>query len=206
MKRNLLPVLSLLLAIAAASVVVAQSGNRDHPTPINSSELRGVLNSDGGEFFYSFTAGPGDLTITVEVKSSGGTLAMPFELLGANASDSILCCEFAQAGTTGETGRVVKTVKIRSRRTVILHLTEKQYGAGTLLVRFSGAVAFAGREGRPLGRLRGVASDRRVVRGARARAARPGPGHRDRGGRAARAIRDHAHQAARRGHPRRREQ
>ena len=44
------------------------------------------------------------------------------------------------------------------------------------------AVAVAGREGRPLGRLRGVASDRRVVRGARARAARPGPGHRDRGG------------------------
>jgi hypothetical protein len=145
MKRNLLPVLSLLLAIAAASVAVAQSGNRDHPTPIDSNELKGVLNSDGGEFFYSFTAGPGDLTITVEVTSSGGTLAMPFELLGANAADSILCCEFAQAGTTGETGRVVKTVKIRSRRTVILHLTENQYGAGTFLVRFSGAVTFAGR-------------------------------------------------------------
>jgi hypothetical protein len=145
MKRSLLPALSLLLAIAAASVAVAQSGNRNHPTPIDSSELRGALNSDGGEFFYSFTAGPGDLTITVEVKSSGGTLAMPFELLAANGADSILCCEFAQAGETGETGRVVKTVKIRSRRTVILHLTENQYGAGTFLVRFSGAVAFAGR-------------------------------------------------------------
>ena len=145
MKRNLLPVLSLLLAIAAASVAVAQSGDRDHPTPINSNELRGMLNSDGGEFFYSFTAGPGALTITVEVKSSEGTLAMPFELLAANAADSILCCEFAQAGTTGETGRVVKTVNIKSRRTVILHLTENQYGAGTFLVRFSGAVMFAGR-------------------------------------------------------------
>ena len=144
MKRNLIPVLSLLLAIAAASVAVAQSGNRDHPTPLKSSELRGVLNSDGGEFFYSFTAGPGDLTITVEVKSSGGTLAMPFELLAANAADSILCCEFAQAGETGETGRVVKTVKIRSRHTVILHLTENQYGEGTFLVRFSGAVTFPG--------------------------------------------------------------
>ena len=53
-----------------------------------------------------------------------------------------------------------------------------------------GAVAVAGREGRPVGRLRGVASDRRVVRGARARAARAGAGHRDRGGRAARAVRD----------------
>ena len=68
-----------------------------------------------------------------------------------------------------------------------------------------GAVAVAGREGRPVGRLRGVASDRRVVRRPRARAARAGAGHRDRGGRAARAVRDHAHEAARRGHPRRRE-
>jgi hypothetical protein len=146
MKRNLLPILSLLLVIAATSAAVAQSGDRDHPTPINSNELRGVLNSDGGEFFYSFTAGPGAVTITVEVKSSEGTLAMPFELLAANAADSILCCEFAQAGTTGETGRVVKTINIRSRRTVILHLTENQYGAGTFLVRLSGAVAFANRE------------------------------------------------------------
>lgn len=145
MKRNLLPVLSLLLAIAAASVAVAQSGDRDHPTPINSSELRGVLNSDGGEFFYSFTAGPGDLTITVEVKSSEGTLAMPFELLSANAADTILCCEYAQADAPGQTGRVVKTVNIKSRRTVILHLTENKYGAGTFVVRFSGAVAFTGR-------------------------------------------------------------
>jgi hypothetical protein len=145
MKKNLLAVLSLLLLIAATSVVVAQSRDRDRPTPINNNELRGVLNGRGGESFYSFTAGPGDLTITVEVKSTDGTLAMPFELLEANAADSILCCEFAQAGTTGETGRVVKTVRIKSRRTVVLHLTEYEYGAGTFLVRLSGAVAFADR-------------------------------------------------------------
>jgi hypothetical protein len=145
MKRTLLAVLSLSLVIVAAGVAVAQSRDRDHPTPINNSELRGSLNGRGGESFYSFTAGPGEVTITVEVRSIDGTLAMPFELLEANASNSILCCEFAQASAPGETGRVVKTVRIRSRRTVILHLTEYEYGAGTFLVRFSGAVAFAGR-------------------------------------------------------------
>ena len=146
MKKSLWLIPSLLLVIAAASVAVAQSRDRDHPTPINNNELRGSLNGRGGESFYSFTAGPGAVTITVEVKSNGGTLAMPFELLAANAADSILCCEFAQAGTTGETGRVVKTINIKSRRTVILHLTENQYGEGTFLVRLSGAVAFANRE------------------------------------------------------------
>ena len=145
MKISLWTVLSLLLLMAATTIVVAQSGDRDRPTPINNNELRGSLYGRGGESFYSFTAGPGDLTMTVEVKSTDGTLAMPFELLEANAADSILCCEFAQAATTGETGRVVKTVKIKTRRTVILHLTEYEYGAGTFLVRLSGAVAFTGR-------------------------------------------------------------
>lgn len=151
MKKSLLLVPSLLLVIAAASVAMAQSRDRDHPTPINNNELRGSLKGRGGESFYSFTAGPGDLTITVEVKSTDGTLAMPFELLEANAADSILCCEGAQAGTTGETGRTVKTVRIRSRRTVILHLTEYEYGAGTFFVRLSGAVAFGGESDSPQG-------------------------------------------------------
>jgi hypothetical protein len=142
MKKVLLFVFSLLLMIAATSAASAQYGDRDRPIPLNSNELRGTLTAAGGERFYSFTAGPGELTITVEVKSTGGTLAMPFELLSANAADNLLCCEFAQADD-GLTGRAVKSVRIRSRRTVILHLTENQYGAGTFLVRLSGAVAFA---------------------------------------------------------------
>jgi hypothetical protein len=36
------------------------------------------------------------------VKSTDGTLAMPFELLNANGADALLCCEFAQAGAPGE--------------------------------------------------------------------------------------------------------
>lgn len=153
MKKVFLTILSLLLVIAATSVAVAQSSDRDHPTPLNSDELRGVLRGEGGESFYSFTAGPGELTITVEVKSREGTLAMPFELLDTNAADVLLCCEFAQADTDGNTGRTVKSVTIKGRRTVILHLTENKYGAGTFFVRLSGAVAFGARSGSAQGRV-----------------------------------------------------
>lgn len=153
MKKSFLPVISLLLMIIATSAAVAQSGDRDHPTPLNSDELRGVLTGNGGESFYSFTAGPGELTITVEVKSREGTLAMPFELLDTNAADSLLCCEFAQADGDGLTGRAVKSVTIKGRRTVILHLTENKYGAGTFFVRLSGAVAFAAKSGSAQGRI-----------------------------------------------------
>jgi hypothetical protein len=148
MKKSFLPVISLLILITATSTAVAQSRERDHPTRLDSDELRGVLHGNGGESFYSFTAGPGELTITVEVKSREGTLAMPFELLSANAADVLLCCEYAQADATGLTGRTVKSVRIKSRQTVILHLTENENNvSGTFFVRLSGAVAFAGTSG-----------------------------------------------------------
>ena len=143
MKKSLLLVLGLIMVFVASSSAAAQSANRDRPTPLVSSELSGELRGNGGESFYSFTAGPGELTVTVDVKSSDGTLAMPFELLSANGADVLLCCEYAQADATGGTGRAVKSVRLRQRQTVILHLTENKYGAGTFRVRLSGPVAFA---------------------------------------------------------------
>ncbi|MDT5269616.1 MAG: hypothetical protein QOH49_1802 [Acidobacteriota bacterium] len=144
MKQSILLGVGLVLLMAATGSANAQSTDRDHPTPLSSNELTGRLDGNGGETFYSFVAGPGELTITVDVKSTDGTFAMPFELLNANGADSLLCCEFAQAGAPGETGRSVKSIRIKSRQTVILHLTEYKYGAGTYRVRFDGPTSFGG--------------------------------------------------------------
>lgn len=144
MKRSLLLGVGLLLFMAATGSANAQSTNRDHPTPLTSNELSGELNGDGGETFYSFVAGPGELTITVDVQSTDGTLAMPFELLNANGADALICCEFAQADAPGQTGRAVKSVRLRSRQTIILHLTENKYGAGNYRVTLSGPASFGG--------------------------------------------------------------
>jgi hypothetical protein len=144
MKQSLLLGVGLVLLMAATASVNAQSTDRNHPTPLTSNELSGELHGNGGETFYSFVAGPGELTIAVEVNSTDGTFAMPFELLNANGADSLLCCEFAQADAPGQTGRAVKSVRLRSRQTVILHLTEYQYGAGTYQVRLSGPTSFGG--------------------------------------------------------------
>jgi hypothetical protein len=144
MKQSILLGMGLVLLMAATGSVAAQSTDRDHPTPLSSNELTGRLYGNGGENFYSFVAGPGELTITVDVKSTDGTLAMPFELLNANGADALLCCEFAQAAEPGQTGRTVKSIRLRSRQTVILHLTENEYGAGTYRVRFDGPTSFGG--------------------------------------------------------------
>ena len=141
MKKSLLVAASLLVLVAATGSVFAQSTNRDHPTPFTSNEIKGELNGEEIEYFYSFTAGPGELTITVDVKSSDGTTGTAFELLDSDANKVLICCEGAQADSTGTTGRDIKSIKFGKRQTVILHLTPFKYGTGTYRVRVSGAVA-----------------------------------------------------------------
>jgi hypothetical protein len=132
----------LFFAVALSGSLSAQSKDRDHPIPVKSNEINGELDASGDEYFYSFFAGPGELTITVDVKSSGGTAGINFELLDKNAATAIICCEFAQADSTDQSGRDVKSVKVRSRQRVILHLTQFKYGTGTYRVRLGGAVAY----------------------------------------------------------------
>jgi hypothetical protein len=143
MKKRLLLAISLLALIAATGSAFAQSTDRDHPTPFTSDEIKGELNGEEIEYFYSFTAGPGEVTITVDVKSSGGTTGTAFELLDSDANKVLICCEGAQADSTGTTGRDVQSIKLGKRQTVILHLTPFKYGTGMYLVRISGAAALA---------------------------------------------------------------
>ena len=141
MKRSFLLVVSLLLLMAATTSTSAQSTDRDHPTQLTSNEIRGGLNKNGEEHFYSFIAGPGELTITVDVKANPDEQAvLNFELLEKDVATSILCCEFAQ-GDGGGTGRDVKSVKIGRRRMVILHTTNGPIGGGTFRIRLGGPAA-----------------------------------------------------------------
>lgn len=130
----------LFLLLGVSSVAVAQSRDRDHPTPLRSNDIYGDLDSSGEESFYSFTAGPGELTITVDVQSTDGTAVLEFELLDKNAAKAIICCEFAQADSAGQSGRNVKSTKFGKQQTVVLHLTQGKGGRGTYRVRLSGAV------------------------------------------------------------------
>ena len=130
----------LFIAVALSGSAAAQSKDRDHPTPVTTNEINGELDASGDEYFYSFSAGPGELTIMVDVKSSTGQALLNFELLDRNAANAILCCEFAQANEDGQSAREVKSVKLGKRQTVVLHVTIGKAGRGTYRVRFSGAV------------------------------------------------------------------
>jgi len=133
----------LLLTISAIAVNAAASSDRDLPTPLTSNNLKGELDAaapqlDGGgtESFYSFLAGPGDLTITVDVKSTDGTAVINFELLDHNAAKS-LASSYAQANSTGQTGREIRTVKLDTHQMIVL-LLKQTSGKGTYTVELTG--------------------------------------------------------------------
>lgn len=134
-----------MLVVAAGAA--AQSRDRDHPKPMRSNELKGDLDGSGDESFHSFVAGPGEVKITVDVESSDGTASLEFELLDKDAAKQIICCEFAQADSTGQSGRTIKTAKFARSQTVVLHLTKTKTGRGVYRVKVEGAVSFRAAEG-----------------------------------------------------------
>jgi len=148
MKRsNSLLLIMLAVVLAAASTSFAQSTDRDHPTPLQSNEVTGNIFQRNAEHFYSFTAGPGELTITVDVKASppDKLAGFNFELLDRNAATVIGEAAGFVQGSNGGTDRVIRSVNLTRRQTIILHTTNGSGdNSGTFRVRLSGSAVSGG--------------------------------------------------------------
>ncbi len=68
----------------------AQSGDPDNPTPLSSSQLKGNLGGANKELYYSFTAGPGKVTATVDIKASEGVASMTLNFSTEKSADVLV--------------------------------------------------------------------------------------------------------------------
>lgn len=59
----------LLMLFAVSGVAVAQSEDRDNPTPVAANIVEGEGDGKATTYYYSFTAGPGDVKLTVDGKT-----------------------------------------------------------------------------------------------------------------------------------------
>jgi hypothetical protein len=144
MKSSKIVVAIVFVIVFSVSAAMAQYSSRDNPSSLNSGDLTGNMNDLKKETFYSFTAGPGQVTITLDVnakRDSQGVLN--FEVLARNGATSLACCYFAQ-GDGGGTGREVATFNVPRRQTVILHTTNGPIGGGTFRIRITGAASYGG--------------------------------------------------------------
>ena len=122
-----------------------RSEDRDNPTSLTSTEINDNLDGSGDQYFYKFSAGPGKLTVTFEVKASGTNAGATLDLFD-NKSRSLLADVLAQ-GVDGGAERVVNSVSIGNKQDVVLRIKGIKYGdsggTGTYKVTLSGAVNIA---------------------------------------------------------------
>jgi hypothetical protein len=136
--------LGALLATAAAPGQ-AQSTDRDRPTPLVSPEVTGRITLDRmGEHFYRFMAGPGELSLTLEVRPISGFSKAYADVTDADARELLA----VEVGAGDRSERTVKRVRLNRAQAVVLRVgtnTSADYAA-TYLVRLGGAFTGA-REG-----------------------------------------------------------
>ena len=134
------PAAVLLTLIALAGSAAAQSTDRDNPTRLTSNVISGTMDvPQRTNYYYAFTAGPGEVRITLDVQSprSSGT-AVSVALLDMDARQ-IGDSSFGLNSINNEEVREVRRVQFNRRQPVILRVFVES-GPGRYKVQLAGAV------------------------------------------------------------------
>ena len=136
------PVIILLILLTCALTAAAQttpSTDRDSPTPFMANEVKGEGTNDKTEYFYSFTAGPGEVTLTFDVKADKGANLHGFDYEVFDAKARRLTGGFLDP-VRGESKRKIEKINVRGQQQLLLRLVVTEY-VDTYRIRLGGAVS-----------------------------------------------------------------
>ena len=139
--------IAAILFCTSISLASAQerSEDRDKPTLLNSNKIDDDLDGSGTEYFYKFTAGPGKLTVTFDVKASGTNAGATFDLFDAKSNP--LLSDVLVQGVDGGSERVVKNLQLRRKQDILMRIKGVKYGdsggTGTYTVTLDGPVSLS---------------------------------------------------------------
>jgi hypothetical protein len=125
----------LLLAACAVLAVVAfaQSTDRNDPAPLARPEVRGNI-VPGAVEYYAFEAGPGDVTLSLEVKSNGDYSLVVVNAYNAQGQSLV---DFNVSSTDD---RRERRIILAARQTVVVQITvPKTSQGGVYRLRVGGA-------------------------------------------------------------------
>ena len=121
----------------------AQSKDKNTPTPMTSNQVSGASRKeDRRELYYSFTAGPGELVVTLDVQGLSGRVDS-LSLVRLTFYDQ----DFHEVGTierqsglNGENKRQVEKLNLSKETSLVMRLTFDA-GASKYKVGLSGAIS-----------------------------------------------------------------
>ena len=85
MKIRQILLLNILLMAGTAIGVIAQSQDRENPTPLAANTITGSGVGKKVEYYYSFTAGPGEIVVTIDLKAKAGSTNADVEIFDADS-------------------------------------------------------------------------------------------------------------------------
>jgi hypothetical protein len=138
MRSRRILLVSFLLLTLTVITANAQSQDRDNPTPLSADTIKGAGIGKKVEYFYSFTAGPGEVTVAVDLKANTGATNADVEIFDAESNKVFYL--FPNATTQGE--HAVKKFTLSSKQQVTLRLA-LDASADSYTVKLTGAVEFA---------------------------------------------------------------
>jgi len=140
---TLTAVASVLILVAVnASFGQSPSTDRDNPTPVISGEIKGDGVDEKTQYFYSFTAGPGDVTITLDVKAEKSTAVSSVDIALFNASSKKLLSTYANPDH-GSSKHAVETVTVHGTQMLLLEV-DVSTGVSSFKIKLAGAVTLNG--------------------------------------------------------------
>lgn len=132
-------ILFVLFACALTAAAQTPSTDRDSPTPFVANEVKGEGTSDKTEYFYSFTAGPGAVTLTFDVKADKGANLHGFDYEVLDTQSRRLTGGFIDP-VRGESKRKIETINVRGQQQLLLRLVVTEF-VDTYRIRLGGAVS-----------------------------------------------------------------
>ena len=119
---NATKLVGIVLAIYCVAIAAtAQSTNQSEPTQFSGSEYTGKGPNKETLYFFSFTGGPGEVSIRLEIKAKQYSTFARLEVLDAELNT--LATHNMNAATTSGSQQVLKKINLDEKQTVLLKVT-----------------------------------------------------------------------------------
>jgi hypothetical protein len=132
----------LALCIAAfsstAGAIVAQSTDRDNPTPVTANVITSNGVDEKTDYYYSIPVGAGDLTVSLDVQAVKNAAVSSVDISLLNKTSDTLLATYANPDH-GATKHTARTIKSNSAQTLLL-VVEVSPGVDNFKITLDGAL------------------------------------------------------------------
>jgi len=123
----MISIVAVFLLVAVIHVAAQERGtSRETAVLIESNQVTDDLDGSDDSYFYKFAAGPGKVTITLEVEANETNAGATLDVFGVG-SRAILSNVLAQGVDKGSE-RVERTFKLTKQQTLVVRIKGIKYG------------------------------------------------------------------------------